>query len=319
MCRRGLSRTPCSLFSRRNSPTSAAPMYLYELRRSPYEQHVVRIYGARRVLSHACITDVCQTSIFSGSWICRKCGKEVCSDCYATITTCRYEDPNMFARGARRVDGIERNRHYCTIRQAHFASDFLPVSRFDNIQLEYETKAMEILLGSSPSADAWKPETPHVAESFPLTISRPPIACEPRLSHKLSSSQCLIFPISQTNNSRLTDYFVYSRVEPSGIPSRDMHGFHGPHITEDDFQIVWATGEPLCVDGLLSCFKIAWEPSYFIEKFGHQECFLVDCEHETQTLSTVAGFFSQFGNPRRDPKVEKLKATTPSCLTLCRD
>jgi len=86
-----------------------------------------------------------------------------------------------------------------------------------------------------------------------------------------------------------------------------MHAFHGPNVTEDDFRIAWATGEPLCVDRLLSCFKITWDPSYFIEKFGDEECLIVDCEHETQTLSTVAEFFGRFGNPARDMKIEKLK------------
>lgn len=100
---------------------------------------------------------------------------------------------------------------------------------------------------------------------------------------------------------------MFSRAEPSGIPSRDIHAFHGPHITEDDFRTVWATGEPVCVDGLLSRFKIAWEPSYFIETFGDQECFIVDCVHETQTQSTVAEFFRRFGHPRQGPQVEKLK------------
>jgi len=103
---------------------------------------------------------------------------------------------------------------------------------------------------------------------------------------------------------------MYSRPEPFGIPSRHMHGFHGPHVSENDFRIVWATGEPLCVDGLLSCFKIAWEPSYFIEKFGAQECIIVDCVRETKRHSTVEDFFSQFGDPARGPRIEKLKVMT---------
>lgn len=107
---------------------------------------------------------------------------------------------------------------------------------------------------------------------------------------------------------------MYSRAEPSGIPSRDMHAFHGPHITEDDFRIVWATGEPLCVDGLLGRFKIPWEPSYFIEEFGNQHCLIVDCRSETQTPSTVGEFFGQFGDPGRGSKVEKLKVMTRSSL-----
>ena len=113
------------------------------------------------------VADVCQTSIFSGSWICRTCGKEVCSDCYATITACKLEDPDMFARPI--VDSVQRNHHYCTMRQAHFASHFSPVSRFDKLQLESEAKAMDILLASSALlADVSEPEIPYVLTSSPL-------------------------------------------------------------------------------------------------------------------------------------------------------
>jgi len=175
---RGPLRSPYFLSSRRNLSTSNVQAYLCELRRSPYEQHVARIYVFTVfscVLSHASVVDVCQTSIFSGSWICRKCGKEVCSDCYVTITACRHEDPNMFARGVAKVDSVVRNHHYCTMRRAHFARDFSPLSRFDETQLEDEIRAMEILVASTASlAYVSEPATSYASISsllnnFPLT------------------------------------------------------------------------------------------------------------------------------------------------------
>jgi len=145
-----------------------------------------------RTASCLYIADVCQTSIFSGSWICRTCGKEVCSECYATIAACKHENRDMFTRP--KVDSVLRNHHYCTMRQAHFASHFSPVSRFDKLQLESEARAMDILLASSAlAADVSEPEIPYVLISSPLRqLPRSPIVCNSRSSHEFSSSQCLI-------------------------------------------------------------------------------------------------------------------------------
>lgn len=147
------------------------------------------------MLSHACFADVCQTSIFSGSWICQKCGKEVCSDCYATIAGREHEDPNMFASGAQKVGSVVRNHHYCPIRQAHFAGNFSPVSRFDKTQIETETKAMETLLASVSLTDTDVADTGTTYVTIPLPLEQ--LSCSPfiyefRISRNLPSSQYLI-------------------------------------------------------------------------------------------------------------------------------
>ncbi|QRV72004.1 JmjC domain, hydroxylase [Ceratobasidium sp. AG-Ba] len=95
-------------------------------------------------------------------------------------------------------------------------------------------------------------------------------------------------------------------IDPANLPSHPIHYF-SKDITEEKFKPLWATGQAMVVQGLLDSFKIDWTPEYFIDRYGGQECFVVDCKTDKSTLSSVEEFFSQFGDPDRGDEILKLK------------
>ncbi|KAL7422076.1 hypothetical protein Q5752_002719 [Cryptotrichosporon argae] len=63
------------------------------------------------------------------------------------------------------------------------------------------------------------------------------------------------------------------------------------------FDAIWARGEPLVVDDIAERFKQPWTPETFIERFGEQQCYVVDCQTDKSELTVVGEFFKQFQDP----------------------
>ena len=69
--------------------------------------------------THAIPQDVCMTSIFGSSWMCEQCGREICLECYQSLTS---EVCNSTVK-------------YCVHNQEHSQATFLPISRFQKSKL----------------------------------------------------------------------------------------------------------------------------------------------------------------------------------------
>ncbi len=69
--------------------------------------------------THAIPQDVCMTSIFGSSWMCEQCGREICLECYQSLTS---EVRNSMVK-------------YCVHNQEHSQATFLPISRFQKSEL----------------------------------------------------------------------------------------------------------------------------------------------------------------------------------------
>lgn len=106
-------------------------------------------------------------------------------------------------------------------------------------------------------------------------------------------------------------YSTIEPIDPSGVKSLPLHKFAGPDLTEPAFRTIWSKGEAIVLDGLLPNFDIQWTPDYFIEKYGDEECYIVDCNEndpkKETAVSTVADFFALFGDYRQRETVYKLK------------
>src|SRR6266852_2904372 len=99
------------------------------------------------------LSDTCMTSIFSSSWMCRLCGREACSECFAKVRELtQYRpgatDSEIAALQAKRESHAHTNPFFlsCTRRNEHQYSDFSPMSRFDKAELEGVIESMEKLL-----------------------------------------------------------------------------------------------------------------------------------------------------------------------------
>lgn len=99
---------------------------------------------------------------------------------------------------------------------------------------------------------------------------------------------------------------------PDPIPSWSVSRFTPDELTDAKFEYLWHTGEPLLVEGLLPKFKLQWTPSYFEEKYGQQNCLILECQLDTNKRVTVGNFFSQFGKYEGRTECWKLKDWPPS-------
>jgi [histone H3]-dimethyl-L-lysine9 demethylase len=84
-------------------------------------------------------------------------------------------------------------------------------------------------------------------------------------------------------------------------------------IHEKDFRKLWNLSQPLVVTSCLDNFKISWTPEYFIDNYGKEQCFLVDCDTEQYVKSTVGKFFEEFSMSDAKRPL-KLKVCSPWSL-----
>lgn len=59
-------------------------------------------------------------------------------------------------------------------------------------------------------------------------------------------------------------------------------------------------------------FKLDWSPQFFSEKYGVQQCVVLDCQTEQNKPTTVAQFFADFGKYETRETGWKLKDWPPS-------
>ncbi len=85
--------------------------------------------------------------------MCRLCGREACSECYAKVRELTQyragaSDSEIAALQAKRESHAHTNPFFlsCTRRNEHQFSDFSPMSRFDKAELEGVIESMEKLL-----------------------------------------------------------------------------------------------------------------------------------------------------------------------------
>lgn len=85
--------------------------------------------------------------------MCRLCGREACSECFAKVRELTQyrpgaSDSEIAALQAKRESHAHTNPFFlsCTRRNEHQYSDFSPMSRFDKAELEGVIESMEKLL-----------------------------------------------------------------------------------------------------------------------------------------------------------------------------
>jgi len=249
--------------------------------------------------------DTCMTSIFSSSWMCRLCGREACSECFAKVRELTQyrtgaSDSEIAALQAKRESHAHTNPFFlsCTRRNEHQFSDFSPMSRFDKAELEGVIESMEKLLqeetvpvGSEPAAvSSNKDGTAGVPEpnTSPFVVARKSgVSTRPAVSSP---------PPVQTSPLNGTALNEHAAVEdPSGIPSHSTMTYTTTELTDTEFRRVWPQGAPLVVTGVGEKFGIRWRPEHFREKHGSQTCSMVECQTDASKRITVGEFFGYFG------------------------
>ena len=65
-----------------------------------------------------------------------------------------------------------------------------------------------------------------------------------------------------------------NEADPANLahPSLPFMFIPAERLTNETFDVLWARGEPIVVDGLGQRFRHTWTPDTFIERFGSESC-----------------------------------------------
>ncbi|TFK28635.1 Clavaminate synthase-like protein [Coprinopsis marcescibilis] len=280
--------------------------------------------------------DTCMTSIFSSSWMCRLCGREACSDCYALIRELTedppHASPSEVAERQRRRDRHAHSNPFflsCTKRNEHDTSQFTAMSRFSTKELDSTIAEMEklwtggckeagglpdaVVNGSSPRPSTNGALTDPTPSPDPANESRPPI--EVYLAYQ-SKSTYLSEDLAPNGSAPPQHIPLNMSIASAVVPSIEPYRYSDPEVTNfpsgEKFAKIWGHGEPVVVANILGKFKVAWSPEYFTREFGDRTCLITECEKDVNKKTVVSEFFSDFGKYEGRTEVWKLKDWPPS-------
>jgi hypothetical protein len=221
------------------------------------------------------------TSIFSETWMCRLCGRELCGECFTQL---RAAGPPGGAAATARREALARVRVgfvACSKGREHGPGDFCPLTRFAPAELAGAVREMERLVAQEDEQVADVPETLGT-----LMPAEPPALP--------------LYPASALPEAP-------AAVPATAVPSHPTRLFADGELSEDAFRALWARGDPLVIGGLLSKLALPWSPAWFVAKYGTQACKIVDCQTEKSKDTHVADFFATFGHYTPDRRQWKLK------------
>ncbi|KAK6507387.1 hypothetical protein TWF481_005822 [Arthrobotrys musiformis] len=96
-----------------------------------------------------------------------------------------------------------------------------------------------------------------------------------------------------------------------------VYEFTAEDFDEGTFKDIWGMhGHPIIIKDCLDRFNLPWDPEYFINNHGHEDCTLVQtCPPFKNHITKVARFFEQFGKPHGSTDNPNQKGTQSSGFT----
>lgn len=349
--------------------------------------HVVRLISLTHEGSFSdelLLLDTCMTSLFSETFMCRICGREVCKECFLQVRELT-EHPTQATPSELTALVMRREKHAhsnpfflaCTKRVEHGFSDFTPVTRFSNDELERAVGEMQEILAKekrkiqagpvaaesletsglsvSDTADSLEtanhhspihPVPTHTAEntsgsastqnSLPPNSDIPPALPGPTTASNERDNFANDFPDPLT--SPIYDDYTPANLAPhiSNIPIHraqliPAHLYDNPSRSTRShqdgstpmFSCLWRKGLPLLVKDVLPRFKLQWTPQSFMDRYGDQNCLVVECQDDTLKRVSIREFFGWFGKYGDRTECWKLKVCFsnfvlyPRVLLIC--
>jgi len=255
------------------------------------------------------ITDICITSLFSSSFMCQKCGREVCKECFQIVKELTSRESIVDERARRK--SREKYSHSnssllnCSRRNdLHAFADFRPVTRFARSELNRAVEEMQSISDNAEMTEIRLETTPPQSEGQTYT-------------DVMNDTLSTLFPDPMT--SPVYDDFTPANT-PSHVTSIPIHraqiipaSFYDPsssNYPRKAFSSLWERGIPLLVKDVLPRFKLTWNPEYFIKKYGDEGCNIVECQTELTRSVCVREFFEWFGKFENRTECWKLKVRT---------
>lgn len=294
-----------------------------------YERHAVSQFTGKSLLRFHLVLmtlyfdlDTCMTSLFSTSFMCRICGREVCNECYQQVRELT-EEPERATSSELSAITIRREKYAhanpfflsCTKRIEHGVSEFTPVTRFLPVELDKAIMQMREILEKD-------------TQGAPVEIDQPmeqPAGPGMRLSEYRQTLPSATLPVDDfpdpltspviddytPSNAKLhtTSIPVYrAQVIPAALydPPANPSATRRPvHV----FSKLWRSGQPLLVKDVLPRFNLPWTPQYFMERYGDKGCLVVECQNETLKRVSIRDFFGWFGQYEGRTECWKLKVS----------
>ncbi|OCF44720.1 hypothetical protein I317_01409 [Kwoniella heveanensis CBS 569] len=293
-------------------------------------RHVVNSKAIKRgvdAAKHRSVCDFCSSTIFGGWFFCKKCGRDYCllceryfSDSLETITKSPWYLPDAAKpRLLRCHHQVPPGGRQPKGPAFHIRSDLQPVSRFDDEELRAhwlkladfvleEKDDMEIrlrLMGLKYDDE----EVEKTLKEFP-DLSVPPPEIDPALETSTDGTS--------TGTSKKIVYEYTKKTHATAIPIPDPARLEAESrefmfVSNDDldnkvFDDMWSKGEPIVVRDVGKRLHLDWTPESFIERFGKEPCYVVDCQSNKPRLTNVGAFFEMFKNTEgRGTDILKLK------------
>ncbi|KDR74489.1 hypothetical protein GALMADRAFT_250463 [Galerina marginata CBS 339.88] len=171
--------------------------------------------------------DTCMTSLFSTSFMCRLCGREVCKDCFQLVVQLTHQPPGvglavLNSLVAKREKYTLANPFFlaCTKRNEHGASEFTPVTRFVGAELDKALKEMQSIMGKEKESQGAK----EVTQTGRSMGDPGPSVAESRSSTTVDDDQTQSYSSSQNalDTTSSTEPQIIERQQAPTSPDRNI-------------------------------------------------------------------------------------------------
>ncbi|KAN0061482.1 hypothetical protein ACQY0O_006329 [Thecaphora frezii] len=233
--------------------------------------------------------EYCNTSIFSASWFCKKCGREYCPDCQEALSG--------VADTSEAASKVRSKLETCSRSRFHTSADLIPLTRFSLDALEEEVAVMEKLSSETQPDEQRNGGSSHEPSG---------IADEQDETGDAEVNWSALKPLEAG--------IVADRI----VGSRPLRRFESSEMNNELMEREWKHGEPLLVKDVLGSMQHSWGPDAFVERYGRDRCYIVRCDKEPSNgkrddgitaLTSVERFFKTFGTGQDERRREFGKGT----------
>jgi lysine-specific demethylase 3 len=255
------------------------------------------------------------TSLFSTSFMCRRCGREICYECFQIVGELtkpifhgprgNVDDVELAARRKKLQEKYARTSASflsCSRRNdPHIFSGFTPVTRFAQPELNRAVEEMQRILDDTERSEIRSQTSPQREDQNCLSDT------------VYSFPDPIISPVYDDFTPPNTPAHVASiPIQRAQIIPASYYDpvFSNSTCNGPAFSSLWEKGLPLLVKDVLPRFKLTWNPEYFINEYGGQSCTIVECQTELTRSVCVKDFFAWFGNYENRSECWKLKVRT---------
>lgn len=289
---------------------SVAPMLLSLIETEM--RHVLKndtIHRPVDTSEHRAVCDFCASTIFAGFWFCTKCGRDYCLQCeryFSDTKEALLDSPWPINDAARtRLQKCSRGETLPLTstkagKHIHSRDNLQATSRFSKEEMKLNwTALVKFVLEPSTSGDIdQRIKSLGIADDVELSK-----AVTSWLESRKGDGKDAVAQKHLTDEELKALYDASKDLprvdDPAALDTHPFMYVRGDRLDDDLFDQLWARGEPLVVHDIGHKLNMDWTPDYFIERFGRDPCFVLDCQKEQVESMLTGQFFSLLKDPSR--------------------